>query len=75
MKFPETLLEFQEQFPDAAAYWKELKRLRWPLLPPLPAKRVIGRRISSHSGSIRANTPLSASRRTLSPVLNTLVAA
>ncbi len=30
MKFPETLLEFQEQFPDEAACWKALRRLRWP---------------------------------------------
>ena len=30
MKFPETLIEFQEQFPDEAACWKALRRLRWP---------------------------------------------
>ncbi len=30
MKFPETLLEFQEQFPDEEACWKALRRLRWP---------------------------------------------
>ena len=29
MRFPETLLEFQEQFPDEAACWKALRRLRW----------------------------------------------
>ncbi len=30
MKFPETLLEFQEQFPDEAACWKALRQVRWP---------------------------------------------
>ena len=30
MKFPETLLEFQEQFPDEAACWEAMRRLRWP---------------------------------------------
>ncbi len=30
MKFPETLIEFQEQFPAEAACWKALRRLRWP---------------------------------------------
>ena len=30
MKFPETLLEFQEQFPNEAACWKALRRVRWP---------------------------------------------
>ncbi len=30
MKFPETLLEFQEQFPDEVACWKALRQVRWP---------------------------------------------
>jgi hypothetical protein len=30
MKLPETLIEFQEQFPDEAACWKALRRVRWP---------------------------------------------
>jgi hypothetical protein len=30
MKFPETLLQFQEQFPDEASCWGALWRLRWP---------------------------------------------
>lgn len=30
MKFPETLLQFQEQFPDEASCWRALWQLRWP---------------------------------------------
>jgi len=30
VKFPETLIEFQEQFPDEASCWKAVRRLRWP---------------------------------------------
>ena len=30
MRFPETLIGFQEQFPDEASCWQALRRLRWP---------------------------------------------
>lgn len=30
MRFPETLIEFQEQFPDEASCWQALRRQRWP---------------------------------------------
>ncbi len=30
MRFPTTLLEFQEQFPDEAQCWAYLRRARWP---------------------------------------------
>ena len=30
MTFPETLLAFQEQFPDEDACWHTLRRMRWP---------------------------------------------
>ncbi len=30
MQFPETVLEFQEQFPDEEACWQALRRVRWP---------------------------------------------
>ena len=30
MKFPETLIEFQEQFPNEEACWKALRLVRWP---------------------------------------------
>ncbi len=30
MKFPATLLQFQQQFPDEKSCWMALRRLRWP---------------------------------------------
>jgi transposase-like protein len=30
MRFPSTLLEFQEQFPDEESCWAYLRKLRWP---------------------------------------------
>ena len=30
MRFPETLQEFQSQFPDDEACWQSLRRARWP---------------------------------------------
>lgn len=30
MRFPETLIEFQKQFPDETACWEALRRQRWP---------------------------------------------
>ncbi|MBW2395410.1 MAG: transposase, partial [Deltaproteobacteria bacterium] len=30
MRFPRTLIEFQDQFPDDAHCWAYLRRARWP---------------------------------------------
>jgi len=30
MRFPETLIEFQERFPDESSCWQALRQQRWP---------------------------------------------